>query len=203
MNKQKGIIIGILALIVTMMVGYAIFTETITINGTATAQGNFDLTYTCNVTDGIGTCKVEDNKITATSNFSKPGELVAYEISVTNEGSIPAVLKAVSSDKTMTLDGETMLGYYDASTALGSYFVVAKEGNGPGYQTKEEIENAIQNNLITINPGETKMMFGLVQGWIDSESFPTGPLPEQPKLPEGGATISQTVTIGFEQIQAQ
>ncbi len=46
-NKQKGIIIGILALAVTMMVGYAIFSETIKINGTATAKGGFDITVTC------------------------------------------------------------------------------------------------------------------------------------------------------------
>ncbi len=46
MNKKKGIVIGVLALMVTMMVGYAIFSETITINGTATAKGDFNYEIT-------------------------------------------------------------------------------------------------------------------------------------------------------------
>ncbi len=37
MNKKKGIIIGVLAVALVMVVGYALFSDTLTINGTATA----------------------------------------------------------------------------------------------------------------------------------------------------------------------
>ncbi len=61
MNKKKGIIIGVLALMVTMMVGYAIFSETITINGTATAKGDFNIETTC--VSGISNDLYGDNII--------------------------------------------------------------------------------------------------------------------------------------------
>ena len=48
MNKKKSIIIGIFSLALVMVVGYALFSDTITINGTASAEGEFSLTATCN-----------------------------------------------------------------------------------------------------------------------------------------------------------
>ncbi len=47
MNKKKGIIIGVLAVALVMVVGYALFSDTLTINGTATAKGEFALSVTC------------------------------------------------------------------------------------------------------------------------------------------------------------
>ena len=41
MNKKKGIIMGVLSLALVVVVGYAIFSDTLTISGTATAQGDF------------------------------------------------------------------------------------------------------------------------------------------------------------------
>ena len=47
MFKKNKILVGCLALLLVLSVGYALFSETITINGTATAKGNFDMTATC------------------------------------------------------------------------------------------------------------------------------------------------------------
>ena len=48
MEKRKNkILVGCLALLLVMAVGYALFSENITINGTATAKGDFDISYTC------------------------------------------------------------------------------------------------------------------------------------------------------------
>ena len=49
MNKKNKILVGCLALLLVLSVGYALFSETIEINGTATAKGDFDITYTCSV----------------------------------------------------------------------------------------------------------------------------------------------------------
>ena len=46
-EKKSKILIGCLALLLVMAVGYALFSETITINGTATAKGDFDISFTC------------------------------------------------------------------------------------------------------------------------------------------------------------
>lgn len=47
MNKRNKILAGCLVLQLALSVGYALFSETITINGKATAKGNFDITATC------------------------------------------------------------------------------------------------------------------------------------------------------------
>ena len=43
MNKKKGIIIGVVLFVLAVAVGYALFSDTLTINGTATAKGEFDM----------------------------------------------------------------------------------------------------------------------------------------------------------------
>ena len=47
MKKSNVLLITILAIIVTLMIGYALFSETITVTGTATAKGSFDIEVTC------------------------------------------------------------------------------------------------------------------------------------------------------------
>ena len=112
MNKKKKVIIGVLAVILVAAVGYAIFSDTLTINGTATAQGNFDLTYTCTpgltnedfvsaetsspiITDNNyanDSCNVNGNKITYSAELLQPGATRNFTIKITNTGSIPAQL---------------------------------------------------------------------------------------------------------------
>ena len=48
MNKTTVIIV--LALFLSISVEYALFSDTITIEGTATAQGTFDIKVTCLIT---------------------------------------------------------------------------------------------------------------------------------------------------------
>ena len=51
MKKKNMIIIGVIALILAVSVGYALFSDTLTINGTATAKGDFNLSYACEFVD--------------------------------------------------------------------------------------------------------------------------------------------------------
>lgn len=118
MNKKRNIIIGALALIITMMVGYAIFSDTININGTATAKGDFSVTAAC--TPGIqndfpldgkynyffsgstsitqdnhyknDSCTVNGNEITFNAELTQPLAARNYTVKLTNSGSIPASL---------------------------------------------------------------------------------------------------------------
>ena len=46
MKKQNIVIIAVIALVLVLAVGYALFSETLTINGTATASANFDIEFT-------------------------------------------------------------------------------------------------------------------------------------------------------------
>ena len=83
MNNKNKILVGCLALLLVLSVGYALFSETIEINGTATAKGSFDLTYTCEADEGFlkdfnieasASCNIDGNTITTTSNLPKPSE---------------------------------------------------------------------------------------------------------------------------------
>ncbi len=220
MNKKKGIVIGVLSLMVTMMVGYAIFSEAITINGTATAKGDFDITYTCelltsdNATQGekntfvlttegaSGTCTVEGQTITTTSNLNKPTDVVAYRVKLTNSGSIPAVLKTVDSDnnKTSSGTGPGDVFYLNETYYLAAQYLMAKldaDGNIIGdVGTYCESDSDCITKALTLEPGESMNAY-IAYGWLDSDSS------IQPKLPEEGVNMTYNVTLGFEQIQAQ
>ena len=116
MNKKNKMLVGCLALLLVLSVGYALFSETITINGTATAKGNFDITMTC--TKGIDAslntpfsvddegdaipdvdggyendeCIVNGSSVTYGANLLYPGARRAFTIIATNTGSIPVTL---------------------------------------------------------------------------------------------------------------
>ena len=68
-NKNK-ILIGCLALLLVMAVGYALFSETITINGTATAKGDFNMQIVS------ASIKKETGSSGATAQISENGKSV-------------------------------------------------------------------------------------------------------------------------------
>ena len=105
MNNKNKILVGCLALLLVLSVGYALFSETITINGTATAKGNFDLTTTCQVGDPYNfrpydiqsgytndECNVVDNKVSYKANLTMPGAQRYFTITIKNTGTIPAII---------------------------------------------------------------------------------------------------------------
>lgn len=103
MKKQNIVIVGIVAFVLAIAIGYALFSETITINGSATAQGNFDMDITdaeVSVEKGStgATAVIADDQNSLqidVPNLQYPGAYVEIPVTVTNNGSIPAVLDAV------------------------------------------------------------------------------------------------------------
>ncbi len=200
MNKKKKVIIGVVVFILAVAVGYALFSDTLTINGTATAKGEFELTYLCEIDEsgvasiGQGDCIVSGNTITTTSTLSKPNESVIYRVTVTNTGTIPAVLKTVTSPNNYTqtgTPGDEM--YTDMSTMLfAQYFVCDDAGFG---ECNYGLGNsAIESANIVIEPGESKYI-AILHGWADSSYLDM----EQPAIPAEGATINYNLTFGFGQ----
>ncbi len=206
MNKKKGIIIGVFSLVITMVVGYALFGKNIEIKGTATASGNFDLSYICNVegNGGTGSYEIVDNKITTTSTLTKPTDSVTYTITITNNGTIPAVLKTIASSNNVSRDDFNVPGdsaYLDKATMLVAGYELCKlqaDGNTciGSYSDATSGDSAIAAQNITLQPGE-KMLVSVMHAWGDSGDLGV----EQPKLPDGGATMEYNVTLGFEQAQ--
>ncbi len=109
MKKQNIAIIGVVAFILAVAVGYALFSETLTVNGTATAKGDFDVEFTSvgeitkvgytEQTAGteIATISSDKNTLTVTVNkLDYPGAYVEIPVTITNKGSIDAKLKNIN-----------------------------------------------------------------------------------------------------------
>ena len=111
MNKSNKILIVILAFLVVCVVGYALFSENITVTGTATVDAKWSFTTTCNpgldqtAMEALGfshmdniiqggykndTCSVNGNKVTASVSLEYPTAKRWFTITVTNTGTIPA-----------------------------------------------------------------------------------------------------------------
>lgn len=116
LSRNNKILVGCLALLLAMSVGYALFSDTITINGSATAKGDFEITTEVidlnqdiyshftdgDVSSGVvenPTISVVDNKVSSSVTFGAPGSHHYFGIKVKNTGSIPATLNSVV-DKT-------------------------------------------------------------------------------------------------------
>lgn len=111
MKKQNIAIIGVIVFVLAVAIGYALFSETLTINGTATAQGDFDVEFTSigDVTSEgytkqttepeheLAKISGDKNELTITVNkLDYPGAYVEIPVTITNKGSIPAKLKQIN-----------------------------------------------------------------------------------------------------------
>ena len=192
MIKRNKILVGCLALLLVLSVGYALFSETITINGTATAKGNFDIGITCSLAavegSGTGKCTTGNNSVTTISTLTKPSEIISYEIIITNNGTIPAKLKSMSSpnNRNASWDAAGDCMYLDTSTYLGAYYM------GSYYCDSE-----YNSSELVLAPGETEYIY-IEHHWLDSKDW--GFNVEQPKLPNGEASINYNLTFEFEQV---
>lgn len=115
-NKGRNIIIGtLLAAILIMAVGYALLSQSLTINGTANITSNWDVKIT-NITEGTPTgsaTNVSPATFTGTSatfnvNLVKPGDKMVYQITVSNEGTLNAKLTGM----TVSPESEADTGIY-------------------------------------------------------------------------------------------
>ena len=210
MDKKKNkILIGCLALLLVMAVGYALFSENIAINGTATAKGDFNIEYTCEVYDTYnrvetGECVIEGNTITTTSMLTKPSDGVVFSIKVINKGSIPVILKTFNSSNNYKQDalvpGDEM--YFDPATALAAYSVVYVERDSSSSSATGDSAIEAQKFIVPefgkSNP-QKYMDITITHLWGDTSNLGIA----QPVPPKEGFKMTYTVTLGFEQVTAQ
>ena len=107
---SRKTVVAVLAFFLALSAGYAIFSESITIGGTATAKGNFDIGVTC--VTGVNTgftsvdssytsdngftsdsCSVSGNNVTFLATLNYPGAERHFTIKFTNNGDVTAALK--------------------------------------------------------------------------------------------------------------
>ena len=104
MKNKKTIIIGILIAIIALMgIGYAALAQVLTINGTATVTGTWDVRITGIEVGDIGgaTDAANSPSFTATSatfsvELAYPTAYVAYLVTIENRGTIDARLDSIT-----------------------------------------------------------------------------------------------------------
>ena len=201
MKKKNMVIIGVIALILVVAVGYAIFSDTLTINGSATAKGDFSLSYECNISDDSNnkendSCEVKGNEVITKSVLSKPTDQESYEITITNTGTIPAILKEVQSPNNYNQDGSDTGDemYVNTENLLGAvYYGIQGEDDSTGIWG----DSAMQDANITLQPGE-KLKIAVIHTWVDSDMMS---LESQPELPAEGATLTYNLKFKFQQVE--
>lgn len=175
-NKKSKILIGCLALLLVLSVGYAYFSQNITINGTATAKGDFNITPTCipgplenadtsilhaSVLNNHGykneTCTVNDanDTVTIKTEFEYPGAGRLYTIKMTNTGTIDAIapesLQLNPKDKfcyTEDKDADPKTGICAESSSADSSVYAFQVGDGNIYFGGDGTPQDILNEFV-------------------------------------------------------
>lgn len=118
MKKLNIFIVVIIAFVLTISIGYALFSETITINGTATAKGNFDVEFTsATITNEVGstgsTAVISSDKNSLDITVPKleyPGAYTEISVVVTNKGTIPTILNSIE-ETNLTSNSNITISY--------------------------------------------------------------------------------------------
>ena len=142
--KDKGLIIGMICTIIVLMaVAFAAFSTSLTINGSASIDSNWKVSWdtsniTCNVTSEDSakpsTCTLTkgESTISATMGWASPGDVITLTARVHNEGSLNATHKVsakyhLTSNANAACTNVTATGravsYNAAGTSTGSTVV--------------------------------------------------------------------------------
>ena len=101
-KQRRIVIIGLLCVLLIMSGGYAVFRSNVKVRGTTRITSNWDIRIT-NVTSGTATGGAENevaptwNALTAnmSANLYEKGDAMEYDVTITNNGTVDAVLSDV------------------------------------------------------------------------------------------------------------
>ena len=116
-------IVALVVVLLTFAVGYAMFSETLNVSGTAQTSGNFDVEFfNTSITSSSGctpTSTISGNKNTLTiavPDLQKPGSTATVSVTVKNTGNIAANLLSV--DVTGNTDPDIKVTYPTWTTGV-------------------------------------------------------------------------------------
>lgn len=205
-KKSKIIIVSLIVIIILITIGYALFSESINITGTAKAEGTLQLEITNpeisgqvgngGAIDDYMSYKIDGTKVTFTANLQQPDDLFTLTANIDNKGSVDAKLNSISATPNFNRDGvcglSSQIGnasgcelyknsvYYDDKT--GAFFIVGVFDAQTG---------VINSNDTVIPAGDTSgnYQIAVAAGW-DQNWNSTITKPQQ---------ITFTVDFGFIQ----
>ena len=105
-SNKKYLILLLIVFLLALAIGYAAFTDTLTISGTANANGKFDLefqnatvakTVGCSSTETTATISEDKDTLTVkVADLAYPGAGAQFSVDITNVGNVPAKVLSVT-----------------------------------------------------------------------------------------------------------
>ncbi len=131
---RNKLIIAAVVLVGLASIAYAAYSQVLTINGTGTASGNWDIQIT-DITQTSATGATDNSAPTydATSatfdvNLAYPGATATYDVTVTNSGSIDGILSSITDLTTLNSSAPTYITYAVSGVTAGSTTIAASGG---------------------------------------------------------------------------
>ena len=202
MKKQNIAIIGVIAFVLAVAVGYALFSQTLTINGTATAKGSFDvvfqlakegsdndLAYTATCNAGYKYCNTNTYDLAATDATEATAQKTAVAVLSDNDHTL-----TITVDK-LTYPGATITVPFRVKNK-GSIDAKLKSINQTGTDGNGKAEDAIMS-IVYEGPATTDEV-------LASEAYKDGKIVITWPADKGNdnsvdETLTFTVTLDYEQ----
>lgn len=131
---RNKLLVAALVLVGVASVAYAAFAQTLTISGTGSATGTWDVAIT-NITQSSATGATDNTapSFNATSatfdvNLGYPGATATYDVTVTNNGTIPAILDSITDLVALNAAAPTYITYSVTGVTAGSTTLAANGG---------------------------------------------------------------------------
>jgi hypothetical protein len=122
---RNKILIAALVVVGLASVAYAAFSQILTINGTGTATGSWDVkiisitpTAQTGATDHASTPSFTATSATFNVDLAYPGATSSYDVAIKNNGSIPAKLSSLTDLTTVNATAPTDLTYAVSGVAV-------------------------------------------------------------------------------------
>ena len=130
-SKKSFLVVLFLVLILALAIGYAAFSDTLTISGTANANGKFDLEFTTasglvsaeGVDTTLTTATVSNDKNTlnvVVKDLAYPGAGAQFKAVIKNVGTAPAKIKALTPTNITGADSIKITGLDALTTSHGT-----------------------------------------------------------------------------------
>jgi len=131
---KNKLIIAAVVLVGLASVAYAAYSQTLTVNGNANATGDWDVAITSiTQTSATGATDVTAPTFDATSatfdvNLEYPGATATYDVVVTNNGNIPAILSSLTDLTATNAAAPTYITYATSGVTAGTTTIAAGGG---------------------------------------------------------------------------
>jgi hypothetical protein len=131
---RNKLIIAAVALVGLASVAYAAYSQVLTVNGTGTASGDWNVAITdISSTSSTGATDNTPPSFTGTSatfdtDLAYPGATESYDVTVTNNGTIPAILSSITDLTSTNAAAPVYITYSATGLTAGTTTLAANGG---------------------------------------------------------------------------